>query len=233
MKRHVWRFFLSLFLFLAASLFFSLDTVSAQGIVIDHTCTDLTKIPDVWINRVKSDLKIHYAHTSHGEQIYEGLDRLASTDARYAFFSDNCTMPESTAHLSMMEGQYVYDYCETYITPDYYWQGTEALNVTRNMLSTRDVNVSMWAWCTQLDYYTQAGGQEYLDNMSQLESEYPGVIFVYFTGNAQSEEENRVARNEKIRSYCRENNKILFDFEDLDCWYNGEQYEVKIQMWLP
>ena len=37
---------------------------------------------------------------------------------------------------------------------------------------------------------------------------------------------NRYDRNEQIRAYCRQNNKILFDFADLDCWYNGEQYAV-------
>ena len=59
--------------------------------------------------------------------------------------------------------------------------------------------------------------------MAQLESEYPNITFVYMTGNAQSETQNRVDRNNQIRDYCRNNNKILFDFADLDCWYNGEQ----------
>jgi hypothetical protein len=29
----------------------------SQGIIIDHTCTDITKIPDSWINKVKSQLR--------------------------------------------------------------------------------------------------------------------------------------------------------------------------------
>jgi hypothetical protein len=62
--------------------------------------------------------------------------------------------------------------------------------------------------------------------MAQLESEYPGVTFVYMTGNAQGSEQNRYDRNNQIREFCRQNNKILFDFADLDCWYNGEQYTV-------
>jgi hypothetical protein len=97
---------------------------------------------------------------------------------------------------------------------------------TRGMLNAHDINISMWAWCTQLDYYSSSQVQAYLDAMAQLEREYPGVRFVYFTGNAQSEEQNRVDRNNQIRDYCRQNNKFLFDFADLDCWYGGEQYTV-------
>ena len=59
--------------------------------------------------------------------------------------------------------------------------------------------------------------------MAQLESEYPAVTFVYMTGNAQSAEANRLQRNNQIRDYCRDHGKVLFDFADLDCWYNGQQ----------
>jgi hypothetical protein len=198
--------------------------IAAQGIIIDHTCTDITQIPDTWISKVKSMLKIHYAHTSHGEQITEGLERLSNSDSKYAFYPQNCTVPQTSDYLSLMEGHEVDGYCETYITPEYYWQGAAALNMTRSALNTQDINVSLWAWCTQLDYYSQGAAQGYLDAMAQLESEYPGVTFIYLTGNAQSSEQNRVDRNNQIRSYCRNNNKVLFDFADLDCWYNGEQY---------
>jgi hypothetical protein len=47
------------------------------------------------------------------------------------------------------------------------------------------------------------------------------------TGNAQAENKagyNRHLRNDQIRKFCRENGKILFDFEDLDCWYHNEQH---------
>jgi hypothetical protein len=44
------------------------------------------------------------------------------------------------------------------------------------------------------------------------------------TGNAQasgSKGYHRYLRNEQIRQYCRDNNKVLFDFADLDAWcYN-------------
>ncbi len=218
------RFFLFCCLWVAAVFSLTAAGAGAQGIIIDHTCTDLSKIPDTWINQVKSNLKIHYAHTSHGEQISVGLERLSNSNGKYAFYPDNCTMPDTTQYLSMMDGQYMYGYCETYVTPEYYWQGSGALNITRSNLNAGDINVSMWAWCSQVDYYSAPEVQSYLDAMSQLEREYPDVTFVYFTGNAQSGEQNRVDRNNQIRDYCRNNNKILFDFADLDCWYNGNQY---------
>jgi hypothetical protein len=126
-----------------------------------------------------------------------------------------------------MDGQYFDNYCDTYVTPDLYWQGDAAMNITRSVLTNFDVNVSLWGWCCQADYYSQLEVQDYLDNMSRLESEFPGVTFIYMTGNAQSEgDENRYARNQQIRAYCAQHNKWLFDFADLDCWYNGEQYTV-------
>ncbi len=199
-------------------------TMFSQGVIIDHTCTDIGKIPDTWINKIKSMLKIHYAHTSHGEQITEGLERLSNANSKYNYYPDNCTVPQTTQYLSLMDGQYFDYYCETYVTPDLYWEGSYGLNITRSVLNSFDVNISLWAWCTQLDDYSQAEARAYLDAMSGLESEFPDVTFIYMTGNAQSEEQNRYDRNNQIRDYCRNNNKVLFDFADLDCWYNGQQY---------
>lgn len=211
-----------------------------EAIIIDHTCTDIAKIPAEWITKVKQLLNIHYAHTSHGEQITVGLERLSQANAAYtmnsvnppppastyAFWYDNCNIPSSTNHLTMMDGQYYDNYCETYVTPDLYWESSYGMNVTRSVLNSFNVNVSLWAWCSQQDYYSQAETQKYLDKMSQLEKEYPDITFIYMTGNAQSEEQNRLDRNNQVRNYCKNNKKILFDFADLDCWYNGQQYTV-------
>jgi hypothetical protein len=216
-----WQFFLVIMMMVLFT-----GAIFAQGIIIDHTCTDITKIPDTWISKVKSMLKVHYAHTSHGEQITVGLERLSNSNSKYHYYPDNCNMPQTTQYLSLMDGQYYDYYCETYVTPDLYWEGSYGLNITRSVLNSFDVNVSLWMWCTQLDEYSQSQTQTYLNTMAQLEAEYPDITFVYMTGNAQSENQNRVDRNNQIRNYCRNNNKFLFDFGDLDCWYNGQQYTV-------
>ncbi len=217
------NFFLLLVL-MVISIFFISSPLFSQGIIIDHTNTDITKIPDTWITKVKSMLKIHYAHTSHGEQITVGLERLSNANSKYNYYPDNCTVPQTTQHLSLMDGQYFDDYCETYVTPDLYWEGSYGLNITRGVLNSYDVNISLWAWCTQLDYYSLSEAQGYLNAMAKLESEYPNVTFIYMTGNAQSALQNRYSRNNQIRNYCKNNNKYLFDFADFDCWYNGQQY---------
>ncbi len=62
--------------------------------------------------------------------------------------------------------------------------------------------------------------------MTKLEQANPDVRFVYMTGNAQGRDEAgwiRHQRNDQIRDYCRENGKALYDFGDIDSWYNGEQ----------
>ncbi len=197
-----------------------------SAFIIDHTCTDLDIIPDQWIEQARNQFRIHYAHTSHGEQIVAGLQRLAESNSKYSFSYSYCSVPGGSSSLRMLDGQQMDDYCETYITPDLYWQNNYGMNISRSVLQGFDVNVSMWSWCTQVDYYSSADVQEYLDSMAQLEAEFPHVIFIYMTGNAQSEEQNRVDRNNQIRNYCRVNHKVLLDFADIDCWYNGQQHTV-------
>lgn len=191
------------------------------AIVVDHQHTDISRIPMRWIQAVRETVRVHYAHTSHGSQLTAGLELLDA--ARLAFFPDYCRVPEDSRYLRMMDGQ-MGDWCETYVTPELYWQGNDGLNLTRRVLDRFAVEVSIWAWCSQLDYYSAEETREYLNAISQLESEYPHVTFVYMTGNAQSPERNRFDRNEQIRAFCRENNKVMFDFADLDCWHNGEQH---------
>ncbi len=217
--------FKGLLILLVAAAVFSPPGLHGQGIIIDHECTDISKIPDSWISQVKSQLRVHYAHTSHGEQISVGLERLSNSNSTYAFYPDNCNMPQTSSYLSLMDGQYYYGYCETYCTPDWYWLDGGG-DITRSTLNSHSVNVSLWAWCSQLDEFSTSEAQEYLDTMAQLESDYPNVTFVYLTGNAQSDSQNRYQRNNQIRQYCYQNNKVLFDFADLDCWYNGSQNVV-------
>jgi hypothetical protein len=195
---------------------------SSNYLIADHRFTDISKIPDKWIKKVKEILKVHFAHTSHGSQITIGLEILSNKNSKYNFYPDNCTMPVTVDHLSLMDGQQM-GACETYIGPEYYWQGESALNITRNNLNKFDINVSTWTWCTQLNSYSNNELKNYLNSISKLEEEYPKITFIYMTGNAQGAVQNRYERNNEIRNYCKNNNKVLFDFADLDCWYNNNQ----------
>jgi len=193
------------------------------GLVIDHTCTDLNAIPAEWIEAAQSDAKVHYAHTSHGSQITTGLDLIEDSNSTFSQAQGDRYLPAESGALCMLDGNPP----ESYITPDLYWETSDGLAITQNTLDENPtLTVSIWSWCTQLYWYGEAETQGYLDAMSSLETANPGVTFVYMTCNAQStgdEGYNRWLRNEQIRQYCLEYDKVLFDFEDLDAWSNGEQ----------
>ena len=199
-----------------------LSSTFAQGIVIDHTCTDLTQIPESWINAVQSNLKWHYAHTSHGGQLTAGLERIENNDSRYAVDRGYRYLPATPGALCIYDGMEE----ESYVTPDLFWESDYGRQLVQNVLSNNPtLNVVMWAWCSQLDYYNEAQVQAYLDAMASFEAANPGVTFVYATGNAQAEDEdgyNRYMRNNMIRSWVKNNpekNRVLFDFADLDSWW--------------
>ena len=46
---------------------------TGEVIVIDHTSTDISKIPPYWINKAKELLRLSYGHTSHGSQLIVGV----------------------------------------------------------------------------------------------------------------------------------------------------------------
>jgi hypothetical protein len=209
--------FLTLALLLAAAL--ASGPARAEAIIITHACTDTSAIPKVWIDAAQENIKMHYAHTSHGGQLTTGLSRIESGDAAYSVAIGYSSLPAETGALCIFDGQEH----DTYITPDEYWETAAGLDYTRDVLNNNpSINVSMWSWCTQLNYYSQAQCQSYIDAISLLETEYPGVRFVYMTCNAQASSSsgyNRYLNNEMIRGHCANSDRVLFDFADLDAWW--------------
>ena len=203
--------------------------VLSQGTIIDHTCTDITRIPESVINQAKAMLHIGYGHTSHGSQLTTGMTGLVT-------FANNgglgLSHPQDifewnnggiAGALDLEEGD---GYGSGWLDHDcgYY---PEWVNETRTYLddpSHSDVNVIIWSWCGQASSRTEEEMLEtYLTPMSQLESDYPDVTFVYMTGHADGtgESGNLHLRNQQIRNYCIANNKVLYDFYDIEC-YNPE-----------
>jgi len=196
--------------------------------IFDHNCTDLTQIPAEWIDQVQNTVKLHYAHRSHGEQLTVGLELIESANATFSVALDYYILPTEVGALCIMDGQPGYNGNdnESYIYDYLYWETEEGLNRTRDVLNNVAVNFTMWTWCDELEYYDESQVQAYLDNMSKLEAEYPNVTFIYMTSNAQTKGAsgyNRYLRNQQIRQYCNDSSKILYDFADIDCWYNGVQ----------
>jgi hypothetical protein len=56
--------------------------------------------------------------------------------------------------------------------------------------------------------------------MEQLEVDYPDVTFIYMTGHLDGSgvAGNLYARNNQIRAYAVANNKVLFDFADIESY---------------
>ncbi len=201
------------------------DTITGETIM-NHLCTDLSKIPDNWIDSVKKNLVVHYAHTSHGSQIIIGIESLAVLNPKYAVDVGYSHLPTTSGVLKIFDGQEDDDY----ITPDEYWETKSGMDKTRNVLTHNpSINVSMWCWCTQVNYYEEEEIQAYLDSIYRLATEFPDVQFVFFTGNAQAEDYegyNRHLMNEKIRQFCKDHSLPCFDFGDIDSWYyNGSSWE--------
>jgi hypothetical protein len=187
--------------------------------VIDHTNADLEAIHDTYVDEAQDIIKLHYAHTSYGSQLTTGLTRIEAADPAYNVEIGYMDLPSANDALNIFDGQE----SETGITPDLYWQTAAGMEYTRAVLDNNSgINVSMWCWATELDTCTEEQVQAYLDSLAVLEEEYPDVTFIYMTGNAQSdgaEGYNRYLRNEQIRQYCINNEKVLYDFADLDAWW--------------
>jgi hypothetical protein len=205
--------------FLTPLLFLWPGGASAEGpIIIDHTCTDITKIPSEWLEKAK-ELTIHYAHTSHGSQIVSGLYNLEEINSIYSVairVSETEGLPDAEVPpaLRMYDG----NPDETYVEPDDYWDGEDGENRTRAVAATGNYDLSMWSWCGQVSWGDENYIQSYLDTLAELEDDYPSMRFIYMTGHLDGtgSSGNLHARNEQIRAFCRANNKILFDFADIE-----------------
>ena len=81
-----------------------------------------------------------------------------------------------------------------------------------------DYRVVMWSWCGGASDNTAAGIDAYLQAMSDLEDDFPGIVFVYMTGHLDGTgpQGNLKLRNDQIRAYCQANDKVLFDFADIE-----------------
>ena len=205
-------------LIVVSSLFIPSGVSFSKFIIIDHTCTDVTRIPAYWLNQAKL-LTIHYAHTSHGSQINSGILNLESIDSIYSVAIRQSTVEglppiEDPPALRMYDGNPP----ETYITPEDYWYGDAGKNRTRAVIDTGHYDFSMWSWCGQVSSATESYIQNYLATLDQFESEYPGVRFIYMTGHLDGtgSGENLHIRNQQIREYCIANNKVLYDFADIE-----------------
>jgi hypothetical protein len=185
--------------------------VTESAILINHTTIDIDAIPQAATEQAKSTLHIAYGHTSHGSQLIDGMTGLI--DFKGALYSFNDGGTDGALDLK-----------------DRPFSGASDLgnpNLTAWAQATRDylddhpaTNVVIWSWCGQVSSASEDDIINYLALMSNLETDYPNVKFVYMTGHLDGYglTGNLHIRNEQIRSYCAANKKTLYDFADIESY---------------
>ena len=210
-----------------------------EPIIVDHTCTDLADIPSEYIELAKSELRLCYGHTSHGSQPIDGMEVIMALPGSGGLYDFNTSGAIQPGVLSIHDRMPEFDIG---------WGDGRFDERTRNYLDDEgaDRNVVVWSWCGQVSDSSAADISLYLSRMEALEAEYPDVTFVYMTGHLDGTGEtgNLHLRNEQIRDYCIANNKILYDFADIEsydpdgdyfldrgandaCDYNGGNWAVE------
>lgn len=175
-------------------------------LIADHNAAnEFHSIPESYFQEIRNDFRFFYGHTSHGSQIPSGIGLLENENSSLY------------AGVSMHE-----------ISDDLGHNGdTSWVAPTRSYLNNNpETNCVLWSWCGGASDNSENGINIYLEAFSQLETEYPGVIFIYMTGHLDGSgpEGNLYARNNQIRQYCLDNNKVLFDFADIESFDPENEY---------
>jgi hypothetical protein len=244
MKKYTFRILKGTFiLWVFGIIFLSITQVSSvqAEIIIDHNCTDISLIPPEWIQQAKDDLHIAYQHTSHGSQLVTGMNALRY----FPLFGTTYDWDDAGARAGALDlDDYGIPGCADLSQGDTIVNGvTPWVTATRTLLdnaANNHINVIMWSWCS-------INGHDigrYLDNMEILISEYSvggskpraatyPVQFVFMTGHAEGQGESGFifSANQQIRQHCIDNDRILFDFADIESYGPGGIYYYDRPMW--
>ena len=216
------------------------QTVYGAAIIIDHNCTDIGQIPVTWLNEAKNNLHIVYQHTSHGSQLVTGMNALKN----YPAFGTKFEWTDNGLN-GLDFDDYGISGCQDLSQGDSIdgYGVTPWVTATRNLLnntSNYHVNIVIWSWCSINGHNIQ----RYLDNMEILISEYSQggtnsraathpVKFIFMTGHAQGQGEGGFiySANQQIRQHCINNERILFDFADIESYDPNGIYYYNRPMW--
>jgi hypothetical protein len=185
------------------------NSSSSKDLIIDHNSTNLNSIPSEWVSAAKTNLHIAYGHTSHGSQLIDGMTGLVSFKGAAYSWNNGGSGGALDLHDYAMSGDLG--------APD----RTSWAALTRTYLAAnKDVNVIIWSWCGEVSNATESDINTYLNLMAGLENDFTNVKFVYMTGHLDGTglTGNLHLRNEQIRNYCKANNKILYDFADIESY---------------
>jgi hypothetical protein len=187
--------------------------------IVDHNNRDINSIPPIWIQAAMQNVVWSYGSTSHGTQLYAGAEYLSGyvNPPTYNFLMQTIDPPDQGNPPYLRMGYFSFS-----------WDPSAYLSTARSMLDAApQANAFMWSWCGEMSWLDVSAVQGYLDMMTQLEGEYPGVKFVYMTGHTDGVPGESVLNrnNQMVRDYVIANDKILYDFADIESWLpDGTQY---------
>ncbi|MCD4814248.1 T9SS type A sorting domain-containing protein [bacterium] len=234
MKKNI-LLFLQIKLYLVIFIF--LTSAANAGFVVDHTNTDLDDIPSAWITAVKANLHIAYNRTSHGGQLLTGLDALEnfpSFGSTYDWVDDShgnssvLSLDQSgiPGYPDLSQG----DYDNNSNGYSDWADDTYAFLIDSN---NYHINVIMWSWCNIAGHNIP----RYLTSMEWLIGEFGAggthpratahpVQFVFMTAHANGggEGDSSDVPNEQIRAHVAANDRVLFDFSDMENYDPDENY---------
>jgi uncharacterized protein YjdB len=219
------------FVLLSLVCILNLTDIQAQGLIFGHNqahLEDLKSIPLEWIDSAKAKLQIIYWRTSHGGQVLGGINAMDAFMGGNGIYAREAEKTDGALYLQSIFG----DLSAREDT----WPQT-----TRDFLddpANQEINVVMWSWCQILGH---DGDKDpgYCSKMDSLIAEYgPGgtkiisgdrsvpVQFVHMTGhvNGQGEDGRTNEINTYIRNHCIANDRILYDFADIESWDPDDNY---------
>ncbi len=199
--------------------------ISDAPLIVDHNASAaFNRIPPQWLNAARQNLKMYYGHTSHGAQITNGLLDIESQ------YGTAYNVAIAQGSLSVESGALAVFDASTYD-----WGIDFHPTVDQVLNANPQINIVMYMWCGQhsgVDWQTNLN--TYLADMQSLEQRYPNVRFIYATGNAMSQDCTGCVReqfNSQLRQFATAHKKVLFDFGDLDAWYNGVRTTYPTPNW--
>lgn len=220
----------TIIIFISLVMFTAFQVLS-QPLIIDHTCTKISDIPESAIQTARQYLHIAYGHTSHGSQLTDGMSGLVAFMNGLGYPEDLYAWNEGGTGGALDLDDYAMDgdvgYYPDWVNNTRAYLGPVDPATGRGTGVNAEVNVIIWSWCGQIEekYVANTLFSEYLDPMAQLEAEYFGVKFIYMTGHLDHwDDANNKAANQVVRNYCQENNKILYDFADIESWDPDNNY---------
>jgi hypothetical protein len=196
------------------------------ALIVDHHAVQaFDRIPEEWLEKAK-ELTMHYAHTSHGMQVIAGLNYLEEQVNPEKYGVSTITYytqyPDPFSALPRQETPPVHRIADTGRKPEGYWYSEAGRDETRSFAATGLYDFSMFGWCGELSGSTDLTAyiDEYLTTLDQFEQSYPGMQFIYQTGHSDGYPSYSKLRenNDRIRTFVIENEKVLFDFADIENW---------------